>query len=314
MPYRIDLIDAPPDALDRLVELGALDVEWVGDGQSVGGAHAPRPTSPALATPSALSALSALMPDGVEPAGLARALGVTSVTVSPAVGRDEGSVWVLTLRPFKAGRWTLVPAGHDALPSDVRPDLQPNAQPSVPPADAANVIRLVDGVAFGTGLHPSTVLCLELLDEMLEVEPVSSLLDVGIGSGILAIAGLVSAVPSAVGVDIDADALAVAAQNAELNGVADRLRLLSGGPEALDADATARGSWPLVLANVLAAPLIDMAPQLVRRIAHRGRLVLSGIPQAVAPDVERAYVRLGMRPLDSRTRGGWTALVLIASW
>lgn len=282
MPYRVDLIDAPSDALDHLVELGALDVEWTGE------------------------TLSALMPDGVEPDRLARAIGVTSVAVSPAMGRDEGSVWVLTLRPFKAGRWMLLPANHDTAARVVHPPASS--------ADSADVIRLVDSAAFGTGLHPSTVLCLELLDEMLDVEPVESLLDVGIGSGVLAIAGLVSGVPSAVGVDIDADALTIATQNAELNGVADRLRLFAGGPAALEAIGDTRGSWPLVLANVLAAPLIDMAPRLVRRISHRGRLVLSGIPEAVAPDVERAYVRLGMRALDARTRGGWTALVLIASW
>lgn len=282
MPYRVDLIDAPSDALDHLVELGVLDVEWTGE------------------------TLSALMPDGVEPDRLARALGVSSVAVSPAIGRDEGSVWVLSLRPFKAGRWTLLPASH---PTAAIAD-----QPPASLAHATRIIQLVDSGAFGTGLHPSTVLCLELLDEMLDVEPVDSLLDVGIGSGVLAIAGLVSGVPSAVGVDIDAAALTVAQQNAELNGVADRLRLFAGGPAALEAVGDARVSWPLVLANVLAAPLIDMAPQLVRRISHRGRLVLSGIPEAVAPDVERAYVRLGMRALDARTRGGWTALVLIASW
>ena len=72
--------------------------------------------------------------------------------------------------------------------------------------------------------------------------------------------------------------------------------------------------WPLVVANVLAAPLMEMAPPLVRHVSHRGRLVLSGVAAAVAPDVERVYRRLGMRHVRTDERGGWTAIILDASW
>jgi ribosomal protein L11 methylase PrmA len=65
---------------------------------------------------------------------------------------------------------------------------------------------------------------------------------------------------------------------------------------------------------VLPAPLMEMAPALVRRVEHRGRLVLSGIPSSVTPDVEHVYRRLGMRHVRSETRAGWTALVLQPSW
>ena len=82
----------------------------------------------------------------------------------------------------------------------------------------------------------------------------------------------------------------------------------SGGPDAID------GTWPLVLANVLAAPLIEMAPVLVRRLGHRGRLVLSGIPAALEQDVDRVYRRLGLYRLRVDSRGGWLALVFQASW
>lgn len=74
------------------------------------------------------------------------------------------------------------------------------------------------------------------------------------------------------------------------------------------------GTWPLVLANVLAAPLIEMAPTIVRRVAHHGHLVLSGIPASVEPDVVRAYSRLGMRLLRVRSRAGWVAIELLATW
>ena len=100
----------------------------------------------------------------------------------------------------------------------------------------------------------------------------------------------------------------VAAENARLNHVSGRLDLIRGGPEALS------GSWPLVLANILAAPLIDLAPALVQRVQHGGRLVLSGVSNSMVPEVEQAYRRLGMRRLGETARAGWAAMVLCPSW
>ena len=95
---------------------------------------------------------------------------------------------------------------------------------------------------------------------------------------------------------------------ARINGMAERLQLALGGPERVT------GTWPLVLANVLAAPLIEMAPALVRRVGHHGQLILSGIPASVEQDVDDAYLRLGMRRVRVASHGGWVALVLTASW
>ena len=81
-----------------------------------------------------------------------------------------------------------------------------------------------------------------------------------------------------------------------------------GGPDAL------QGHWPLIVANVLAAPLIDMAPALVRRLATHGRLILSGIPCSLEVEVRHAYQHFGVRHIGSATRSGWTALVVQASW
>ena len=155
-------------------------------------------------------------------------------------------------------------------------------------------LRLTDAPAFGTGLHPTTALCLEALEEIVAAGPPDCVLDVGTGSGVLALAALLTGVPRAVGLDTDAGALAAAGEHARLNQLVDRLTLVQGGPDAV------KGTWPLVLANVLAAPLIEMAPVLVRRIGHGGQLVLSGIPWSVAPEVEQAYGRLGMRPAGAR--------------
>jgi ribosomal protein L11 methyltransferase len=134
------------------------------------------------------------------------------------------------------------------------------------------------------------------------------MLDVGTGSGILALAALTLGVPRALAIDIDDEALQVAAENARINGLSDRLQLARGGPESVT------GTWALVLANVLAAPLIEMAPALVRRVAHHGQLVLSGIPSSVEEDVDRAYRHLGMRRVRATSRAGWVALEMLASW
>jgi ribosomal protein L11 methyltransferase len=174
------------------------------------------------------------------------------------------------------------------------------------PPDA---LRLTDaGGAFGTGHHPTTALCIETLEEVLAIERIASVLDVGTGSGILALAALRMGVPQAIGVDIEADALKVATENARLNGLADRLQLFHGGADVVT------GVWPLVLANVLAAPLIEMAPLLVRRVGRQGLLILSGIPCSVESQVRQAFEHFGMRHLRSKERAGWVMLLLMASW
>jgi ribosomal protein L11 methyltransferase len=231
--------------------------------------------------------LAALMPDSVSRELVAGVLGHERFTVSPATGRDADSVWVLSPRPVQAGRIRIVPAAGDPEPG---------------------TLRLLDTPAFGTGLHPTTMMCLEWLDETLASDRPHSVLDVGIGSGVLALAALALGVPRATGLDIDDDALRVAAENARLNRLVERLHLTRGGPDAVS------GTWPLVLANVLAAPLIEMAPTLVRRVGHHGQLVLSGIPASVEHDVSVAYERCGLRLVHATSRAGWVALILRPTW
>jgi precorrin-6B methylase 2 len=263
VPYRIDISSPPPGALDRLVQLGALDIEPVGDG------------------------LAAIIPDAVTPAAVAQALGVVSVTVSPAAARDDGSVWLLSPRAVRIGSVLIASPEVDAPPG---------------------ALRLTDSTPFGTGHHPTTALCIEAIEDALSVAVPESILDVGTGSGVLALSALMMGVPRAVGLDIDAEALKIAAEHADLNNLADRLQLVLGGPDVV------AGAWPLVVANVLAAPLIEMAPVLVRRVGSRGRLILSGIPGSVESEVRQTYQRLGMRHIRSETRAGWTVLVVQASW
>jgi ribosomal protein L11 methyltransferase len=231
--------------------------------------------------------LAAILPDAVAPDTVTASLAPARVTFSPAVARDSGSVWLLGPRAVRIGGVRIAP-----------PDASPEP----------GTLRLADSTAFGTGHHPTTALCGEALQEILAVERPDCILDIGTGSGILALSALLMGVPQAVGVDIDPAALEAAAQNARLNHLADRLRLVPGGPDAVE------GTWPLVVANILAAPLIEMAPTVVRRLGSRGRLILSGIPWSVASEVRDAYRHLGVRHVDSRTRAGWTVLIVQASW
>jgi len=263
VPYRIDITGPAHDVLDQLVQLGALDIESLNDG------------------------LAAIIPDGLTPEDVAGALGVSNVTVSPAVRRDDGSVWLVTPRAVRIGSVIIAPPEADASP---------------------RTLKLTDSIAFGTRHHPTTALCVEAIEEALTLKVPDTVLDVGTGSGVLALAALMMSVPRAVGLDIDPDALQIAVENARLNNLSDRFRLVHGGPDAVD------GIWPLVVANVLAAPLIEMASVLVRRVERNGLLILSGIPWSLESEVRQVYQRFGMRHVRSETRAGWAALVFKASW
>ena len=151
-------------------------------------------------------------------------------------------------------------------------------------------------------------MCLEALDQAARIGLPEAVLDVGTGSGVLALAALTLGVPRATAIDVDEASLVQAAANARLNGLAGRLQLSRTTPEAVT------GQWPLVLANALAAPLVEMAPALSRCVGHHGQLVLSGIRAPLEPEVARAYRDVGMRRVEVKSRGDWVALVLGASW
>lgn len=154
-----------------------------------------------------------------------------------------------------------------------------------PPKEAQKVLRIDPSMAFGTGLHATTALCLERIVELASPGPV---LDVGTGTGILALGALLLGAESAVATDNDPDALRVARENAEVNGLLPKLRLSSSDV------AFMKDRFPLVVANILAGPLEEMAPALSKRVAPGGHLVLSGILATQAEDVARAYEAAGL--------------------
>lgn len=158
--------------------------------------------------------------------------------------------------------------------------------------------------AFGTGHHNTTALCLEALSDLAQqgkVRPGMRFFDVGTGSGILGIACALLEL-SGLGVDIDPVAVANAKENAVINGVEARLRV--------DAGSAAEGApetYDLVLANILAGPLRELAPDILARLKPGGALVLSGLLDVQADAVEEAYAVLG--PARRVHSGDWVALV-----
>ncbi|HEX7639427.1 MAG TPA: 50S ribosomal protein L11 methyltransferase [Burkholderiaceae bacterium] len=148
-----------------------------------------------------------------------------------------------------------------------------------PPAGAARVIRLDPGLAFGTGTHPTTRMCLAWIAGHADAVAGRRVLDYGCGSGILAIGAALHGAAAVDAVDIDPAAVAATNANAEANGVG----LRAGLPEL------AAGEYPVVLANILATPLRMLAPILCGHVAAGGHLVLAGILDRQADELKAAY-------------------------
>jgi ribosomal protein L11 methyltransferase len=166
------------------------------------------------------------------------------------------------------------------------------------PDDAQTVIRIDPGLAFGTGQHETTALCLDWLD----AQNLTGLrvLDVGCGSGILALAALMKGAAEAFGTDIDPQALKASRDNAALNGItASRLSL--GLPEELHPSER----FDILIANILAQPLIELAPTIALHIQAGGRFALSGILNAQAQAVAAQWLAQGLIIDEIETRGDW---------
>jgi ribosomal protein L11 methyltransferase len=195
---------------------------------------------------------------------LTNSLGPLAATLGlePLEQRDWARAWMEGYRPMRFGRRLWVCPHH------------------LPAADpAAITLRLDPGLAFGSGTHPTTALCLEWLDAH---PPADTVLDYGCGSGILAVAAALLGAAQVVAVDIDPQALTATRDNAAHNGVGDRVRACS--PESCPP-----GQAQVVLANILAGPLITLAPLLAARVQAAGSLVLSGLLVRHAEPVLAAY-------------------------
>lgn len=169
--------------------------------------------------------------------------------------------------------------------------------PELGPGDVPLVID--PGIAFGTGTHESTRLALAALER--HVRPGARVLDVGCGSGILAIGALLVGAASAIGIDVEPEALVNAMENAERNRVADRFRTV-----ALPLDAV-WGRYDLVLANIESRVLVPLARDLAARLAPGGTLVLAGLLRPEEAEIRAAYAML--RVVGTATENDWLSVV-----
>ena len=173
---------------------------------------------------------------------------------------------------------------------------------SQPDEEDAVVVRLDPGLAFGTGTHATTAMCLEWLGSL---DPQGkTLLDYGCGSGVLAIAALKLGCDSAHAMDIDPQAVLATRCNAAQNGVEERL-IVTGSKDDIE------GRFDIVVANILAGPLAELAADIVQHLAHGGLLGLSGILSEQAAEVRAAYARwVDFDEPEFREQGGqtWTRL------
>ena len=196
--------------------------------------------------------------------------------------QDWERSWMDNFQPMRFGqRLWIVPSWHAA-----------------PEPEAVNLL-LDPGLAFGTGTHPTTALCLEWLDGQ-DLQD-CNVLDFGCGSGILAIAALLLGAKQAVGTDIDYQAIEASRDNAERNGI-DASRFPLYLPEQLPAEQA-----DVVVANILAGPLVALAPQITSLVKPGGRLALSGILAEQGEDVAAAYAEaFELDPLC--IRDGWVRI------
>jgi ribosomal protein L11 methyltransferase len=189
------------------------------------------------------------------------------------------------------------------------------------PAPGEVTLRLEPGMAFGTGLHPTTRLCLEAIDRHLR--PGSAVLDVGTGSGILAIAAARLGAGSVLALDADPQAVTVAGENVALNGVAAQVTVqhgtLPGGavdgqlpfyfaPEGSLA-LLAEGEFDLLLVNILAPVIVGMAPALAARLAPGGRLVVAGLIDSQERQVAEALEAHHLQIVGRSDEKDWVCLI-----
>lgn len=173
---------------------------------------------------------------------------------------------------------------------------------SYTPGPGEVVIDLDPGMAFGTGSHPTTALCLQALEKL--VRPEDVVYDIGTGSGILAIAAALLGAGRVEACDIDPVAVRVAAGNVENNRVSDRVRVVQGNWRVLPA-----GEADLVVANIVASVIIEMAQEVPRLVKPGGHFVASGIIVERLDEVKDALASSGVLAVQEQVDGEWAALI-----
>jgi ribosomal protein L11 methyltransferase len=174
------------------------------------------------------------------------------------------------------------------------------------PASTVN-LRIEAGAAFGTGHHGTTVGCLQAYDRLIKARSFKKVLDVGAGTGLLAIAAARTGSKLAVGTDIDRPSVRIARENAKVNQANAKFVHASGLGDRLVAD---NAPYDLVFANILARPLISLAQEIKRALVPGGTVILSGLLRTQERMVKAAYLSRGFKVVSRIHRDAWATLVL----
>jgi ribosomal protein L11 methyltransferase len=206
--------------------------------------------------------------------------------------QNWSDLWKASYKPIPIGEKLLVlPAWYEA------------------PKGKRQAIILDPGMAFGTGLHPTTQLCLAAMEDHLETG--ASVVDLGCGSGILSIAAVRLGAGTVWALDTDPVAINNAQKNIERNGMLERIRLEEGSLAKILNDESSPGAADLLLANIYATILVDLLDAgLTRAVRPQGMLILSGIMHHQVEAIREKCTPPGVRLLETRRDGDWAALVL----
>ena len=200
---------------------------------------------------------------------------------------DPDTLWQASWRPFRCAGYVIHADFHSRESLTLRPDDIP--------------LTIFAGSAFGTGGHATTRLALKVIAEWCKDAPPARMLDVGAGSGILAIAAALGGVQEIVGMDPDPQSAPQAAKTAAVNGVGAQCQFWRGGYE------TARGTWPAVMANLVADLLQDGAQDLAQLVAPQGKLFAGGILDLHWQPTCDAFAKMGLQLEQELERGRWKA-------
>ncbi|MCC6157406.1 MAG: 50S ribosomal protein L11 methyltransferase [Deltaproteobacteria bacterium] len=228
-----------------------------------------------------LRSLAALWPDAT----------AWSVDVAPLAGVDWANEWKKYFKPVRISERIVVRPSwetYDATGDDL-------------------VIVIDPKMAFGTGGHETTTLALRALERLRDegvIDAATPVIDIGTGTGILAIAAVMLGAPRAFGVDTDPVAIECAVENAGLNGVSERAAFVVGGADAISE------AFRVVVANIDAPTLGAIAPAVADRVEPGGRLALTGLLEAGANEIESRFVAMGFLPRRRDALGEWRLIEL----
>lgn len=207
------------------------------------------------------------------------------ITIKWVQDEDWATAWKKFFKPLRVGKIIIKPSWEEF---------------SEEPGDV--IVEIDPGMAFGTGQHPTTQLCLLILQDYIKGN--EDALDMGAGSAILSIAAAKLGAANVTGIDVDPVAVEVAQANVEHSGLENKIKIVRG-----DSPRQYEGSADIIIANIIAAVLVNISEDLFAKLKPGGKLISSGIIVERANEVRDKYESIGLRTIEEKRDGDWVALI-----